>query len=105
MAVQGVIRGFLLQVRAMLFSEDAKSVSHGEQALANVLAQASRQIDANNQKRGTPKYKGLQRLWLPIGGESKLYATLVLSIEKLSWLPSEGENLLLELTILITSQN
>lgn len=42
---------------------------------------------------------------LPIGGESKLYATLVLSIEKLSWLPSEGKNLLLELTMLIASQN
>lgn len=42
---------------------------------------------------------------LPVDGESRLCATLVLSIEKLAWLPKTAQNVLLELTMLIASQN
>ena len=42
---------------------------------------------------------------LPVDGESRLCATLVLSIEKLAWLPKTAQNVLLELTMLMASQN
>ena len=42
---------------------------------------------------------------LPVDGESRLCATLVLSVEKLSWLPKVAQNMLLELTMLIAPQN
>lgn len=42
---------------------------------------------------------------LPVDGESRLCATLVLSIEKLAWLPKTAQNVLLELTMLMASQS
>ena len=42
---------------------------------------------------------------LPVDGESRLCATLVLSVEKLLWLPKVAQNMLLELTMLIAPQN
>lgn len=41
---------------------------------------------------------------LPVDGESRLCATLVLSVEKLLWLSEEAQNILLELTMLIAPQ-
>ena len=41
---------------------------------------------------------------LPVDGESRLCATLVLSVEKLSWLPKGAWNILLELTALIAQK-
>lgn len=41
---------------------------------------------------------------LPVDGESRLCATLVLSVEKLSWLPKGAWNTLLELTMLIAQK-
>lgn len=41
---------------------------------------------------------------LPVDGESRLCATLVLSVDKLSWLPKAAQNILLELTMLIAPQ-
>ena len=41
---------------------------------------------------------------LPVDGESRLCATLVLSIEKLSWLSAEAQNILRDLITLIALQ-
>lgn len=41
---------------------------------------------------------------LPVDGEGRLCATLVLSADKLSWLPKAAQNILLELTMLIAPQ-
>lgn len=41
---------------------------------------------------------------LPVDGESRLCATLVLSVEKLLWPSDEAQNMLLELTMLIAPQ-
>ena len=42
---------------------------------------------------------------LPVNGESRLCATLLLSVEKLSWLPKAEQNMLLELTMLIAQKD
>lgn len=42
---------------------------------------------------------------LPVDGESRLCATLILSVEKLSWLPKVAQNMLLELTMLIAQKD
>ena len=41
---------------------------------------------------------------LPVDGESRLCATLVLSVDKLSWLSEEAQNILLDLITLIAPQ-
>lgn len=41
---------------------------------------------------------------LPVDGESRLCATLVLSVEKLLWLSEEAQNILLDLITLIAPQ-
>lgn len=41
---------------------------------------------------------------LPVDGESRLCATLVLSVEKLLWLSEEAQNILLDLITLIALQ-
>ena len=64
MAVQGLIRDFLLWMTADLFGEDRKGVCSKEMALKDACDRANQRISENNQKRGTPKHKGLQRLWL-----------------------------------------
>lgn len=63
-AVQGLIRDFLLWMTADLFGEDRKGVCSKEMALKDACDRANQRISENNQKRGTPKHKGLQRLWL-----------------------------------------
>lgn len=63
-AVQGLIRDFLLWMTADLFGEDRKGVCPKEMALKDACDRANQRISENNQKRGTPKHKGLQRLWL-----------------------------------------
>ena len=42
---------------------------------------------------------------LPVDGESRLCATMILSVEKLSWLPKVAQNMLLELTMLIAQKD
>lgn len=64
MAVQGLIRDFLLRMTAALFSKDRKGVCSKEMALKDACDRANQRISENNQKRGTPKHKGLRRLWL-----------------------------------------
>ena len=65
-AVQGLIRDFLLWMTADLFGEDRKGVCSKEMALKDACDRASQKISENNKKRGTPKYKGIQRLWLEV---------------------------------------
>lgn len=64
--VQGLIRNFLLWMTADLFSEDRKGVCPKEMALKDACDRADQRISENNKKRGTPKYKGIQRLWLEV---------------------------------------
>ena len=62
--VQGLIRDFLLWMTADLFGEGRKGVCSKEMALKDACDRANQRISENDQKRGTPKHKGLQRLWL-----------------------------------------
>lgn len=64
--VQGLIRNFLLWMTADLFSEDRKGVCPKEMALKDACDRADQRISENNKKRGTPKYKGIQRPWLEV---------------------------------------
>lgn len=92
-AVQGLIRDFLLWMMADLFSEDRKGVCPKEMALKDACDRANQRISENNQKRGTPKHKGLQRLWL----ETQMMMLRELESYLLDmgfWTRKEGQNTL-----------
>ena len=92
-AVQGLIRDFLLWMTADLFGEDRKGVCSKEMALKDACDRANQRISENNQKRGTPKHKGLQRLWL----ETQMMVLRELESYLLDmgfWTRKEGQNTL-----------
>ena len=92
-AVQGLIRNFLLWMTADLFSEDRKGVCSKEMALKDACDRANQRISENNQKRGTPKHKGLQRLWLET--QMMMLRELVSYLFDLGfWTREEGRNTL-----------
>lgn len=93
MAVQGLIRDFLLWMTAGLFSDDKKIVCAKEIALKDACDWANQKISENNQKRGTPKHKGLQRLWLEV--QMMVLSELVSYLFALGfWTREEGQNTL-----------
>lgn len=91
--VQGLIRDFLLWMTAGLFPDDKKIVSPKEIALKDACDRANQRISENNQKRGTPKHKGLQRLWLET--QMMMLRELVSYLFDLGfWTREEGRNTL-----------
>lgn len=92
-AVQGLIRDFLLWMTADLFGEDRKGVCSKEMALKDACDRANQRISENNQKRGTPKHKGIQRLWLET--QMMMLRELVSYLFDLGfWTRKEGRNTL-----------
>ncbi len=93
MAVQELIRDFLLWMTAGLFPDDKKIVCSKEMALKDACDWANQRISENNQKRGTPKHKGLQRLWL----ETQMMVLRELEsylFDMGFWTKTEGQNTL-----------
>lgn len=91
--VQGLIRDFLLWMTADLFGEDRKGVCSKEMALKDACDRANQRISENNKKRGTPKYKGIQRLWLEV--QMMMLRELVSYLFDLGfWTREEGRNTL-----------
>lgn len=91
--VQGLIRDFLLWMTAGLFPDDKKIVCPKEIALKDACDRANQRISENNQKRGTPKHKGLQRLWLET--QMMMLRELVSYLFDLGfWTREEGRNTL-----------
>ncbi len=93
MAVQELIRDFLLWMTAGLFPDDKKIGCSKEMALKDACDWANQRISENNQKRGTPKHKGLQRLWL----ETQMMVLRELEsylFDMGFWTKTEGQNTL-----------